>query len=211
MNAPQYELPMFPLGTPLVPGGLLSLQVFETRYLEMLNCCLQSTDPEFGVVLIERGHEVGGGDIRAMIGCVARILQVSDVPGGRRAILSVGNRRIRIEHWLPDNPFPIAIVSDFPDANFTELDVNQIERLRSHLLLLAELAGSGPETSLELSHFEFADDPIQVSYQLSMLAPIGPADRQRLLLCANPQIRLDVLDSILSDVEAIFRFALLPD
>jgi len=211
MNAQRYELPMFPLGTPLVPEAILPLQIFEPRYVEMLERCLQNVEPEFGVVLIERGHEVGGGDIRAMIGCATRILQVSDMQDGRRGVLSVGVRRIRIEQWLPDNPFPLAIVSDLPDEESGDIDPTQIDRLRAHLLLLAELAGGGREAIQELADLELACEPSRLSYQLSTLAPIGAADRQRLLVCASAQIRLDALESILGDVEAVFRFALLPD
>ena len=211
MNTQRYELPMFPLGTPLLPDAVLPLHIFEPRYVEMLERCLQSAEPEFGVVLIERGHEVGGGDIRAMIGCATRILQVVEMQDGQRGILSVGVRRIRIEQWLPDNPFPIAMVSDLPDVDSGDIDQTQIERLRTHLLLLAELAGSGAESIQELADLELAREPSQLSYQLSTLAPIGAADRQRLLACASAQIRLDALESILGDVEAVFRFALLPD
>ncbi len=211
MNMQRYELPMFALGTPLLPNAVLPLQIFESRYLEMLERCLQNVEPEFGVVLIERGHEVGGGDIRAMIGCATRILQVSDLQGGRRGILSVGIRRIRIEQWLPDNPFPLALVSDLPDEESGDIDQTQIDRLRAHLLMLAELAGGGTESLQELADLELACEPSQLSFQLSILAPIGAADRQRLLVCASAQIRLDALESILGDVEAVFRFALLPD
>ena len=67
------------------------------------------------------------------------------------------------------------------------------------------------ESLQELADLELACEPSRLSYQLSTLAPIGAADRQRLLVCASPQIRLDALESILGDVEAVFRFALLPD
>ena len=140
MTMQHYELPMFPLGTPLLPDAVLPLHIFEPRYVEMLERCLQNAEPEFGVVLIERGHEVGGGDIRAMIGCATRILQVVEMQDGQRGILSVGVRRIRIEQWQPDNPFPIAMVSDLPDVDSGDIDQTQIERLRTHLLLLAEFA-----------------------------------------------------------------------
>ncbi|WP_415830929.1 LON peptidase substrate-binding domain-containing protein [Janibacter anophelis] len=56
-------LPMFPLGTVLLPGNPLPLQVFEPRYLAMLRD-IAGGDGRFGVVLIERGFEVGGGDQR---------------------------------------------------------------------------------------------------------------------------------------------------
>ena len=55
-------LPMFPLGTVLFPHMPLRLRVFEQRYLVMLSDLLQSQTAEFGVVLIDRGQEVGGGE-----------------------------------------------------------------------------------------------------------------------------------------------------
>jgi aspartyl-tRNA synthetase len=60
----EYLLPMFPLGMPLLPGRLLPLRIFEPRYVALLRHCLQQESPEFGVVLIERGFEVGGGSLR---------------------------------------------------------------------------------------------------------------------------------------------------
>ena len=56
-------LPMFPLGTVLVPKAVVPLHVFEPRYQTML-VDVMAGDRKFGVVLIERGSEVGGGDVR---------------------------------------------------------------------------------------------------------------------------------------------------
>ena len=55
---------MFPLGTVLVPKAVVPLHVFEPRYQTML-ADVMTGDRKFGVVLIERGSEVGGGDVRA--------------------------------------------------------------------------------------------------------------------------------------------------
>ena len=52
------ELPIFPLGTVLFPGGPLPLWIFEPRYLDMVSECLRSERP-FGVCLIRSGSEVG--------------------------------------------------------------------------------------------------------------------------------------------------------
>ena len=73
MSAETRELAMFPLGSVLLPGMPLALRVFEPRYVELLSTVLGDTDREFGVVLIERGSEVGGGDVRFGAGTVARI------------------------------------------------------------------------------------------------------------------------------------------
>jgi len=52
------ELPLFPLNTVLLPGGPLTLQVFEARYVDMIARCLRG-DNRFGVVAIREGREVG--------------------------------------------------------------------------------------------------------------------------------------------------------
>ncbi|MGH9021739.1 MAG: LON peptidase substrate-binding domain-containing protein, partial [Acidimicrobiia bacterium] len=99
------RIPMFPLGTVLVPFAHLPLHVFEPRYLALARDCLAG-DQEFGVVLIERGSEVGGGDVRFSIGTVARITQASLLPDGRFLLDTVGTRRVRVDAWLGDDPYP---------------------------------------------------------------------------------------------------------
>ena len=69
---------MFPLGTVLLPFAHLPLHIFEPRYRALVKDCLAG-DGEFGVVLIERGHEVGGGDVRFGVGTVARIVQTAEL------------------------------------------------------------------------------------------------------------------------------------
>ena len=96
-------LPMFPLGTVLLPGMVLPLHVFEPRYRQLVQDC-EAGDGEFGVVLIERGSEVGGGDVRTDVGTVAKIVQSQSLPDGRYLLATVGARRLRVERWLDDDP-----------------------------------------------------------------------------------------------------------
>jgi Lon protease-like protein len=203
-----YLLPMFPLGTPLVPGSLLPLQIFEPRYQQMISDVLESSEPEFGVVLIERGHEVGGGDIRSMAGTVARIVEAQRATDGRRMVLALGTRRMRIGEWLPDDPYPVAMVSDWPDLESGWVDPAEVSRLFGKVVevssLFEQLGGPAPR----LLDIEISDDPSFATFQLVALAPIGPADRQRLLVCDGPVQRLELLESALSDVEAACRFRL---
>jgi Lon protease-like protein len=104
-------MPMFPLGSVLLPGGLLPLHVFEPRYRQMIIDCLQEDgEPEFGQVLITHGREAGGGDERAMVGTVAQVLQIDALDEGRYALVAVGTRRIKVNAWLPDDPYPLADV-----------------------------------------------------------------------------------------------------
>jgi uncharacterized protein len=201
---------MFPLGSVLLPGGLLPLHVFEPRYRQMVIDCLQADgEPEFGQALITHGREAGGGDERAMIGVVAQMLQVEALDDSRYAIIAVGTRRIRINAWLPDDPYPVADVDDWPDDDpdppGLALDVAAAHaRVRATLAIAAELG----EEPLDLTETEISDDPLVATYHLAAIAPVGPADRFRLLAAAGPAARLDALDEILDDVEAMLKFRL---
>jgi Lon protease-like protein len=67
---------MFPLGSVLLPAMPLPLRIFEQRYLKLLGDLVASEKPEFGVVLIERGKEVGGGGKRMSIGTIASVTEI---------------------------------------------------------------------------------------------------------------------------------------
>ncbi|MGA9275375.1 LON peptidase substrate-binding domain-containing protein [Ilumatobacter sp.] len=206
---------MFPLGSVLLPGGVLPLHVFEPRYRQMVIDCLQSDGtPEFGQTLITHGHEAGGGDERSMVGTVAQMVQVQALDAERYALVAVGVRRIKVNAWLPDDPYPVADVDDFPDldpdgpgSDSESLEVRvsaSHDRVRSVLALASELG----DVQVDLDDTKVADDPLVATYHLASLAPIGPADRYRLLAAEGPLRRLDVLDDVLDDVEAMLKFRL---
>jgi len=203
-----YRLPMFPLGTPLIPGSLLPLQIFEPRYQQMMSDVLANSDPEFGVVLIERGHEVGGGDIRSMAGTVARIIETQVAADGRRVVLALGIRRLRVHEWLPDAAYPIALVKDWPDNLSVGIESAEVSRLFDMVVEVSSLFEKLGGPLLRLADIEISTDASFASFQLVALAPIGPADRQRLLVCEDPASRLELLELALSDVEAACRFRL---
>jgi Lon protease-like protein len=199
---------MFPLGSVLLPGGILPLHVFEPRYRDMIRDCLRSDgEPEFGQALITHGWETGGGDTRAMVGTVAQMLQVDALDADRYALVAVGTRRIRINAWLPDDPYPIADVDDWPDVdpdppNLGAHVAATSTRVQAALALAARLGEA------DAGDVEISDDPLVATYHLATLAPIGPADRLKLLAAEGPAERLDLLDSILDDVEAMLKFRL---
>src|SRR5690349_8245766 len=112
-------LPMFPLGSVLFPAMPLPLRVFEDRYLSMLAHVLQEEPPEFGVVLIERGQEVGGGDVRFDIGTVARISDL-DVTDSAVGLVALGGARFAVDGWLDDDPFPQAEIRMLDDLTWDD-------------------------------------------------------------------------------------------
>lgn len=199
---------MFPLGSVLLPGAVLPLHVFEPRYRALVAHCIESDDHEFGVTLIERGSEVGGGDRRTVVGTVARMVQVAELEDGRYAVICVGTRRIRVNAWLPDDPYPLADVDEWPDdeAELYRLDDRiavTAGRVRRACALANELGDSTADPSADI-----ADEPVQATYQLAAMAPVGPADVHALLSAPGPLARLDLLDHLLDDVEVVLQFRL---
>src|SRR5438309_1339433 len=177
MTAP---LPMFPLGTVLFPGVGLPLHVFEPRYRVLTRHCLDG-DGRFGVVLIERGSEVGGGDVRHSVGTSARIVEAAELPDGRWVLMAVGTQRLRVTRWLPEDPYPRAEVVFLeevatPAAEATDERAKVERLLRRALALKAELGEPAPPATVDLD-----PDPSAAAFEAAALAPIGPFDAQRLL------------------------------
>ena len=213
---------MFPLGSVLLPGEVLPLHVFEPRYRAMVQWCLDAdAGPRFGVVLITRGHEVGGGDARHDVGVVARIVRHEQAPDGRFGLLCVGEERIRVTTWLPDDPFPLAMVEPMPEeapaaAAFEAAMPAVVEAARELHRLLDELtARTGQEppsttTVLDLTAVELDDDERRAwwTYAVAAAVPLGPADRLRVLAAPGAVARLAVLGEAIEDASSAVRFRL---
>jgi uncharacterized protein len=200
---------MFPLGSVLFPGVVLPLHVFEARYRVLVRDCLDG-DREFGVVLIERGSEVGGGDVRTMVGTVARMVEVAELGGGRYALVTLGTRRIAVRAWLPDDPYPLADVDDWPEqidgldeARLAADLVPVVAKLRRVLAMTAEVGDSAAPLDSELS-----DDPLIATYHVAALAPFGPADQFQLLAAPGPSERLALLADMLDDRQRLLELRL---
>ncbi len=200
------RLPMFPLGSVLVPSAGLPLHVFEPRYRALVADCLAG-DREFGVVLIERGSEVGGNDVRTSVGTVARIVEAVELPDGRWTVVAVGVRRIRVLDWIPDDPYPAAEVEDWPDPDpgvgHAEAVQGVLVRLRRCLALAAEAGDRTAPATIELS-----EDPVLAVHQASIVAPLGPLDQHRLLAATTPDERAERLTSLLDDAIEVLELRL---
>ncbi len=195
------RLPMFPLGIVLLPSAFLPLHLFEDRYRQMI-VDLLAGDREFGVVLIRRGSEVGGGDERCDVGTRARVMETRQAPDGRWSVAAVGLQRIRVRTWLPDDPYPLAEVTPMPDAPGSPVDKGAyLDLVRGVRRLLAALSELG-EPVAEVT-FDVADDPGLGTMQLAALAPIAVYDRQRLLACERAVERLALLGHLVDEAQVV--------
>jgi hypothetical protein len=163
---------MFPLGTVLLPGGLLPLRLFEARYLALLADVLQEDEPEIGFVLIERGHEAGGGDVRFSTATVGRIVQV-EPRESEVGMVAVGRRRVEVEGWLPEDPYPRAKVRDLPEL---EADADHA--------LVAAVHDRAVTASVRLGLMPPEPPPhglVDACWHLAGGCPAGPYDRLGML------------------------------
>jgi hypothetical protein len=182
---------MFPLSSVLFPEAGLPLHVFEERYRALMASCLEA-DGEFGVVLIARGSEVGGGDERVHVGTMARIANAAELEDGRMLVVATGVHRIRVTEWLVDDPYPLALVEDLPDRPGqcpTEVLVRTEASLRRLRSLLSEL-GDVPALPHSL---RISGDPEEVGWQLCDMAPLVSHDQQRLLEADGLEARMELL------------------
>jgi uncharacterized protein len=199
------RLPIFPLGTVLFPGIGLPLHIFENRYRVLmfdLTHLEDDDDPEFGVVLIERGSEVASsgtteGDVRAEVGTIASVVEAEELPDGRWVLVAAGTTRFRVAEWLDDDPYPLAVVEELADEEMA-LDLTAADAAVRRVLGLKSELGE-PAVPVD---FVLSDDPAIASWQLCAALPVGPFDHQRLLAVDDPSERMAAVVN-LAEEEAV--------
>lgn len=200
---------MFPLGSVLFPHMPLALRIFEERYRVMLARVLAEEKAEFGVVLIERGRESGGGEQRFDIATVAEIRELGTIDDDI-ALVARGGRRVEVVRWLADDPHPAAVVRDLPEFEWDET----LRPLRSQAELIVRRAVAQASEFVELpwsSEAELSDDPVESSWQLAGMAPIGQLDQFTLLRSTSLQELLSKLMEFTIDSSATIAAAFVDD
>ncbi|OZM76301.1 LON peptidase substrate-binding domain-containing protein [Pseudonocardia sp. MH-G8] len=197
-------LPLFPLGTVLLPGATMPLHIFEPRYrqltLDLVNGIVP--DREFGVVAVREGFGPDDDGIAGLhaIGCTAHLRDVHQLPDGRFDIITRGARRFRLLDLDEDSkPYLVGAVEFLPDdepagATPSELtDVLAAAARAAHRRYCRTAWKNGdwtePEPDVEpgnLPHVLAAD----------CLLPVG--DRQRLLEQTSPVERLRLVRMLLA-------------
>jgi Lon protease-like protein len=195
------NLPLFPLGTVLFPGGVLPLRIFETRYLDMVRACMASDSP-FGVCLITKGAEVGSPAEHHPIGCTARIVDFGMEPGGVLQLRTVGLERFTVidRSTQPDGLIRATVRVIAADP---ALPVPQSLAACSTLMrqVIDDLCKreSDPAERMLAEPF-LPEDAAWVSNRLCELLPLAPDARQGLMVLDNPLERLTRVAQILASL-----------
>ncbi len=200
----QTDIPLFPLGTTLFPGGLLPLQIFEVRYLDMIKRCLKESS-KFGIVTIDHGSEVrkaGEAVTFAQVGTLASIHSFEALTPALFMIRCKGEQRFSIQHSERQmNGLWTASIELIEADHFVEVPSELFDAstaLRKTLIAILEKAEPEEELAI-LEPYRF-NDCSWVSNRWAELLPLPPPQKQHLLAMDNPRLRLDLVAEILQDL-----------
>lgn len=188
------DMPLFPLGTVLFPGGPVALRIFEPRYVDMVRECVRGDRP-FGVILIREGEEAGPA-VTHDVGTAAYIRDWDQLEDGLLGITAWGDARFRVAEvdtradglqmgtvaWLPPEP-----ARTVPEAQRP-----LVELLRVIMRRIGNRYGS------ETMDF---DNAAWVGYRLCELLPISTLQRQYLLELQDPVRRLEILHPLVESLQ----------
>lgn len=190
------KIPLFPLpGALLLPRARLPLQIFEPRYLAMLEDTLKTSHRLIGMIQPRPGRD-GQPDL-ASIGCAGRVTGFSETDDGRYMITLTGICRFRLQREI--SGFAPYLSGDVRwdgferDRGGVELDAGFD---RTGFLKLLSRYFAAEELATDWDSLKEADDELLIN-SLSMLCPFEPEDKQALLEAPSLQTRRDTLVTLM--------------
>ena len=135
----------------------------------------------------------------------------AESPDGRFGLVAIGMSRVSVQEWLPDDPYPMALVSDLPDTPPTPEELSGwVPAYAEVVALTRRTVGLAIELGVLDSTVEVdpVDDPARGSFALAAAAPLGPFDRYRILAATSVLERLRLLHEALLDLEEVLHFRL---
>jgi Lon protease-like protein len=200
------ELPLFPLHVVLFPGRPLPLHLFEPRYRQMLQDCLDA-DRRFGVIAIRSGREVADDPEVFEVGTVAHVEDVKELPDGRYDITIRGVDRFRIERFLPGTPYLRAAVQLLPsgscETNGSSPGDDVSHRCRVLLdLLICYLVELGAPAEL-LTHLP--GEPDKLAYFAAAAAQVEVPEQQHVLELPTTAERINASINLLRREAGLMR------
>ena len=185
----QLKLPLFPLNTVFFPGMTLPLHIFEPRYREMINLCLDQQQP-FGVVLIDSGPETGAPANPCRVGTLGSISRVERLAGGRLNIEVLGQERFQILELQHERPYLTGLVEHFPLlATHPTAAAACARRLTPWVTRYLKVLGDAAH--LDLDQQSMPARPTALAYLSAIVIQIPLIEKQALLSCPSPEDMLE--------------------
>jgi Lon protease-like protein len=191
-------IPVFPLpGALLLPRGQMPLNIFEPRYLAMIDDALRSGDRLIGMIQPDTAHP--GPDDKPhlyKIGCAGRLTQFAETGDGRYLIQLTGVARFRVEQEMPVlTPYRQCRVAyaPFADDFVARRGEDAVDREAVLEALKAFLAAN--DLKADWDGIENAPNEALVN-ALAMMSPYGPAEKQALLEAPDLKTRAEILVAV---------------
>jgi uncharacterized protein len=188
-------IPLFPLNSVIFPKGRIALQIFESRYVDMVRQCLRDSSG-FGIVLIATGSEVAklGEKLDVhRIGTYCEVVDWNQLPNGLLGITAEGRGTFQlVESWSESNKLCRAVVRFRTQDAITAAAVDVDEDFVEYVELLRGLARHPMIVDMKLN-VSF-DNLREVAWRLSELLPIANKEKQKLLELEDPIARLQQIE-----------------
>lgn len=198
----QAAMPLFPLTTVLYPQGVLNLQIFEVRYLDLMKKCLRDNTP-FGVVSLLDGNEIRRPDEKiqlAKIGTLVNIEKHEFVTPTLIEISTVGSQRFKLLNAVQEkNGLWMGEIQTLPADPVVEIP----DYLQGSANALARLINSIDEQEIAEEQLPFRKpyklmDCGWVANRWCELLPLDKPTKLQLLALDNPLLRLELIDDTLA-------------
>jgi uncharacterized protein len=182
-----FEVALFPLNQVLFPGMALPLNIFEPRYVEMVDNSLNTGAPF--AVMLARPESLFGLEVPYCVGTLARVVDHQRLPDGRYILLTHGMQRIRVLRESRDQSYLRGLVTllcdedESPDM-LAALAREARDAFVAYLGVVLTLVGSEERT------IAVPQDPTDLSYTIGMCLTCEDAEKQKLLEMAYASERL---------------------
>ena len=173
------DLPLFPLNLVLFPGQVQHLHIFEPRYREMINYCVDHNHP-FGIVLVRESENKVGKTVPHDIGTAARIVGLERLDDGRMFITTVGTKRFYIDKLSYDRSYLTGEVRSYPVINGSTKKATELaQQVRPRIMDYVDLISEASRSKLSLKRLP--EDPTSLAFLIAMALQIGSDEKQKLL------------------------------
>lgn len=191
-------IPVFPLsGALLLPRGQMPLNIFEPRYLQMVDDSFRDGHRLIGMIQPDDVHSRDKDRPSLFkVGCVGRITQLAEAGDGRYILELTGVARFKVlEEKSVSTPYRQCRVDYFPFIDDFTARKGEDDVDRQALLEVLTDFLKANELKVDWEGIESAPNEALVN-ALAMMSPYGPAEKQALLEAPNLKTRAEILIAV---------------
>lgn len=199
------DLPLFPLKTVVFPGMPMPLHIFEERYKQMIEECIETKRP-FGIVMIEEGAAELDSNVKPhRVGCTVDIMQVQKLEDGRFFIMTIGQERFRITDLKRDvKPYLVGTISTlaYQDESPALLE-EAAQQLKPEVIEYLEILAKAGKVEVDIN--QLPDDPESLAGIAASLLDTEMEKKQSLLEINRLSLVLNYLTTIYKQEVKLLR------